>query len=80
VQVRSEGRPELDGAWFRAFDFKRWEYWASNRRERSNPTLWVVPSAARDLIVLGLRSPRRFSPRDDFVGLLWPLRSLAMTL
>jgi hypothetical protein len=30
VQVRSEARPELDGAWFRAFDFKRWEYWASN--------------------------------------------------
>jgi hypothetical protein len=30
IQVRSEARPELDGAWFRAFDFKRWEYWASN--------------------------------------------------
>jgi hypothetical protein len=30
VQVRSESRPELDGAWFRAFEFKRWDYWASN--------------------------------------------------
>ncbi len=30
IQVRSEVRPELDGAWFRAFDFRRWEYWASN--------------------------------------------------
>ncbi len=30
VQVRSESHPELDGAWFRAFDFKNWEYWASN--------------------------------------------------
>jgi hypothetical protein len=20
----------LDGGWFRAFEFKRWEYWASN--------------------------------------------------
>ncbi len=30
IQVRSETHPELDGAWFRAFDFKRWEYWASN--------------------------------------------------
>jgi hypothetical protein len=30
IQVRSERRPELDGAWFRAFDFHRWEYWASN--------------------------------------------------
>ncbi len=30
IQVRSEVHPELDGGWFRAFDFKRWDYWASN--------------------------------------------------
>ncbi|MBN1344369.1 MAG: hypothetical protein JXQ73_16900 [Phycisphaerae bacterium] len=30
IQVRSETHPELDGAWFRAFDFRRWEFWASN--------------------------------------------------
>lgn len=30
VQVKSEAHPELDGAWFRAFDFDRWDYWASN--------------------------------------------------
>ena len=30
VQVRSEAHPELDGGWFRAFDFKRWDYWGSN--------------------------------------------------
>jgi hypothetical protein len=30
IQIRSEQHPELDGGWFRAFDFKRWEYWASN--------------------------------------------------
>ena len=30
VQIRSEKHPELDGGWFRAFDFNRWEYWASN--------------------------------------------------
>jgi hypothetical protein len=30
IQIRSEKQPELDGGWFRAFDFKRWEYWASN--------------------------------------------------
>lgn len=30
VQVHSETRPELDGAWFRAFDFDRWDYFASN--------------------------------------------------
>jgi len=30
VQVRSEKHPELDGAWYRAFDYKKWDYWASN--------------------------------------------------
>lgn len=30
IQVRSEKRREFDGAWFRAFDFQRWEHWASN--------------------------------------------------
>lgn len=30
AQVRSEKRPELDGAWFRALDLNRWEYWAQN--------------------------------------------------
>lgn len=30
IQIRSETHPELDGAWFRAFDYRRWEYWASS--------------------------------------------------
>src|SRR5690554_1282344 len=30
IQIQSETHPELDGAWFRAFNFNRWEYWASN--------------------------------------------------
>jgi hypothetical protein len=30
VQVNSPAQPGLDGAWFRAFDYKRWDYWASN--------------------------------------------------
>ncbi len=30
IQIRSEAHPELDGWWYRAFEFKRWEYWASN--------------------------------------------------
>lgn len=29
IQVRSEEHPYLDGAWLRAFDFERWDYWAS---------------------------------------------------
>ncbi len=30
IQVSSVTNPDLDGAWFRAFDFKRWDYWGSN--------------------------------------------------
>ena len=30
IQVRSEAHPELDGGWFRAFDYRHWDYWGSN--------------------------------------------------
>ena len=30
IQVRSEAHPELDGAWFRAFDYEKWEHWGSS--------------------------------------------------
>lgn len=30
IQVRSELHNDVDGAWFRAFDYDRWDYWASN--------------------------------------------------
>jgi hypothetical protein len=30
IQVQSKKHKDLDGAWFRAFDYGRWDYWASN--------------------------------------------------
>lgn len=30
TQIRSAAHPSLDGGWFRAFDFQRWEHWGSN--------------------------------------------------
>lgn len=30
VQVSSKVHNDLDGAWFRGFDYGRWDYWASN--------------------------------------------------
>ena len=30
IQARSQTHRDLDGGWFRAFDYKRWDYWASN--------------------------------------------------
>ncbi len=33
IQIRSEKHAELDGGWYRAFDFKKWEYWGSSGDE-----------------------------------------------
>jgi hypothetical protein len=30
IQASSIAHPEFDGAWFRGFDYKIWDYWASN--------------------------------------------------
>lgn len=30
IQVQSEKHKDVGGAWFRAFDYNRWDYWASN--------------------------------------------------
>ena len=30
IQIGSQSHPELDGTWFRAFDFQRWEHWGSD--------------------------------------------------
>jgi hypothetical protein len=30
IQTRSRQLPEFNGTWFRAFDFARWEPWASS--------------------------------------------------
>jgi hypothetical protein len=57
IQVRSETHPELDGAWFRAFDFERWEYWASNAD--AGWGAWCVESGWTQgwiLVVLALRT------------------------
>ena len=29
-QTQSDAHPELDGTWFRAFDFAKWEFWGSD--------------------------------------------------
>ena len=30
IQATSNEHKDLNGAWFRAFDYEKWEYWASN--------------------------------------------------
>jgi hypothetical protein len=33
IQVKSENHKDIDGAWFRGFDYRRWDYWGSNADE-----------------------------------------------
>jgi hypothetical protein len=42
IQTASTAHPELDGGWYRGFDYGRWEYWASN----SDPGwgVWCIES------------------------------------
>jgi hypothetical protein len=53
IQTRSETHPELDGAWYRAFDFRRWDYWASSADWEWGPwcieTGWCQPWIAGTL-------------------------------
>ena len=53
IQIASQAHPELDGAWYRAFDFRRWEYWASNADWEWGPwcteTGWTQPWIAGTL-------------------------------
>jgi hypothetical protein len=30
IQAKSSALPHLDGTWFRAFDYQRWDYWSSS--------------------------------------------------
>jgi hypothetical protein len=53
IQSVSQDHPELDGAWYRAFEFRRWEYWASNADWEWGPwcteTGWTQPWIAGTL-------------------------------
>jgi hypothetical protein len=60
IQTRSERHPELDGAWYRALDFKRWEYWASSGDWEWGPwcleTGWSQPWIAGGLALRSSKS------------------------
>ncbi|MBN1903100.1 hypothetical protein JW926_17395 [Candidatus Sumerlaeota bacterium] len=56
IQTRSEALPYLSGAWMRAFDFDKWEYWASPADVGWGP--WSIESGwgnAWITAVMGLR-------------------------
>jgi drug/metabolite transporter (DMT)-like permease len=60
IQIRSTAHPELDGAWYRAFDFRTWEYWASNADWEWGPwcteTGWTQPWIAGTLALRQMKT------------------------
>ncbi|HPN33374.1 MAG TPA: discoidin domain-containing protein [bacterium] len=60
IQIRSEKHPELDGAWYRAFNFRNWDYWASNSDWEWGPwcteTGWTQPWIAGTLALRRMKS------------------------
>jgi hypothetical protein len=57
IQIKSDKHPELDGAWYRGFDFNRWDYWGSNAD--AGWGVWSIESGWTQgwiVSVLGLRS------------------------
>ena len=53
IQIRSETHSELDGAWYRAFNFRDWDFWASGSDGKWGPwcieTGWTQPWIAGGL-------------------------------
>lgn len=48
IQVKSAARPELSGAWFRAFDYGKQEYWSSDNDWGYGP--WVTETGWQVMI------------------------------
>jgi hypothetical protein len=59
IQIRSEAHPELDGAWYRGFQFARWEYWASNADWEWGP--WCTESGWGQPWIAGTLALRRMN-------------------
>jgi hypothetical protein len=78
IQTRSEAHPELDGTWYRAFDFRRWDYWASSADWEWGP--WCTETGwSQPWIVAGLALRQRRTSLWDLlqkVDLRDPLRRL----
>jgi hypothetical protein len=60
IQIRSEKHPELDGAWYRGFNFRNWDYWASNSDWEWGPwcteTGWTQPWIAGTLALRQMKT------------------------
>jgi hypothetical protein len=57
IQIQSEKHPELAGGWCRAFDFGRWDYWASGSDAGWGP--WSIETGWTQAWICGVLGMRR---------------------
>ena len=57
IQIQSQAHPELDGGWYRGFDYRRWEYWASN--SDSGWGVWCTESGWTQSWITGVLAMRQ---------------------
>jgi hypothetical protein len=57
AQIRAPNHPELDGAWFRAFDYRLWDYWASNAD--AGWGAWSIETGWKQSTILSILALRR---------------------
>jgi hypothetical protein len=82
IQVKSNKHQDLDGAWFRAFDYDRWDYWASNADAGwgawSTLTGWIQSWIVGTMVLLEKNTSywdvtKDMDVKDDLNASLWML-------
>jgi hypothetical protein len=57
AQIHAPNHPEFDGAWFRAFDYRLWDYWASNAD--AGWGAWSIETGWKQSTILSVLALRR---------------------
>lgn len=83
IQVKSDTHKDLDGAWFRGFDYKRWDYWGSNADEEwgvwCTLTGWIQSWIVSTMVLVDKNTSfwnltQNIGMEKEFEESLWMLR------
>ena len=85
IQVKSDTHKDLDGAWFRGFDYKRWDYWGSNADEEwgvwCTLTGWIQSWIVSTMVLVDKNTSywnltKNIEMEKEFEESLWMLRPM----
>lgn len=84
IQVKSENHKDIDGAWFRGFDYQRWDYWGSNADEEwgvwCTLTGWIQSWIVSTMVLVDENTShweltKNINVKKEFDESLWMLKS-----